>query len=62
LPQVTIEKKKTKDLSTLDVQNLIYEGYLETFKLRRGKSFDELLKMANDPRRYSKVRKKNKKT
>jgi len=55
LTQTTTTEKKTKELGTLDVQNLIYQQYLETYNLRQGKTFDELLKMANDPRRYSKV-------
>lgn len=55
MTQTTTTEKKTKELGTLDVQNLIYQRYLETYNLRQGKTFDELLKMANDPRRYSKV-------
>jgi len=62
LSQLTTDEKKTKELSTLEVQNLIYKRYLETFKLRQGKTFDELLKIANDPKRYSKAPTKNKET
>lgn len=60
MTQLTTTEKKAKELGTLDVQNLIYKEYLETYKLRQGKTFDELVRMANDPQRYSKVLVKNK--
>lgn len=62
MSQLTTNEKKAKELGTLDVQNLIYKKYLETFRLRHGKTFDELLKIANDPKRYSKAQPKNKET
>lgn len=60
MTQTTTTENKTRELGTLAVQNLIYQRYLETYKLRQGKTFDELLRMANDPRRYSKIVVKNK--
>jgi len=49
----TIQAEKKK-LSTLEVQDLIYKRELELLEIRKGMTFDELLKRANDPRRYSK--------
>ena len=62
MSQLETEKEKKRELGTLDVQELIYKRYLETHKLRQGKTFDELLEIANDPERYSKIRKKSKET
>jgi hypothetical protein len=51
-----VEEKK-KELTTLEIQELIYKRHLELFKLRKGMTLDELLRRANDPRRYTKSKK-----
>lgn len=48
---------KEKELSTLEIQDLIYKRELKLKEIRKGMTFNELLKRANDPRRYSKRKK-----
>jgi hypothetical protein len=44
-----VEIKKEK-LSTLETQDLIYRKYVEDYKLQHGKSFEELIALANEPK------------
>jgi len=55
---VEIEVKKEK-LSTIETQELLFKKYLEDYKMRHGKSFEELVSMANDPRKFTKKGKKS---
>jgi hypothetical protein len=48
-----VEKTKKGKLSTLETQELIYKKYLQDRKIRHGMSFEELIEMANDPRKYA---------
>jgi hypothetical protein len=49
---------KKKPLSTLETQELIYKKYLRDQEIQHGKSFEELLLMANDPRKFVRTRRK----
>lgn len=57
---VEIEVKKEK-LNTIETQELLFKKYLEDYKMRHGKSFEELVSMANDPRKFMKTEKKSRK-
>lgn len=55
---VEIEVKKEK-LTTIETQELLFKKYLEDCNMRHGKSFEELISMANDPRKFIKAEKKS---
>jgi hypothetical protein len=58
--EVEVKKEiKKEKLSTIEVQELLFKKYLEDYKMRHGKTFEELISMANDPRKFGKVGKKN---
>ena len=48
-----VEVEEDEKLTTLEVQELIYERKLQTLRLGRRKTLEELLEEANDPRRYA---------
>lgn len=56
---VEVEVKKEK-LGTIETQELLFKKYSEDYKLRHGKTFEELVLMANDPRKFVKTGKKGK--
>jgi len=47
------EETKKQKLGTLETQELIYKKYLKDSKIQHGLSFEELIKMANDPRKHA---------
>lgn len=47
--EIEIKKKK---LDTVETQELIFKKYLRDYQMRHGKTFDELISMANDPRKF----------
>ena len=50
----TYENNEGKKLTTLENQERLFQRHLELFKIRKGQTLDELLKQANNPRRYAK--------
>jgi len=46
-------QEKGKKLGTLETQELMHKKYLQELKIRHGMSFEELIQMANDPRKYA---------
>jgi len=48
-----VKVEKDKKLTTLEVQELIYKRRLQTLRLRRGKTLEELVEETNGPRRYA---------
>jgi len=48
-----VRVEEDKKLTTLKVQSLIYKRRLQTQRLGRGKTLEELVEKANDPRRYA---------
>lgn len=60
MSQTYKKQKPRKELTTIEVQDLIYKRRLELHKLRNGMNMDELLQRANDPRRFAKSRKSKK--
>ena len=48
-----VEVEENKKLTTLEAQELIYERRTQTLRPRRGKTLEELVEEANDPRRYA---------
>jgi hypothetical protein len=48
-----VKVEEGKKLTTLEVQELIYKGRLQTPRLGRRKTLEELVEEANDPRRYA---------
>jgi len=48
-----VEVEENKKLTTLEVQELICKRRLQTLRLGRGKTLEELVEEANDPRRYA---------
>ena len=57
MSQTAQTEEKKKELTTLEIQELIYKRHLELFEFRKGMTLDELLRRANDPRRYVKSKK-----
>lgn len=58
---VEVEVKKKK-LDTIETQELIFKKYLRDYQMRHGMTFEELVAMANDPRKFTRrvMRKKSK--
>jgi hypothetical protein len=55
------QEEKTKQLSTIDVQEIIYERRLKEIHRRQGLSKSEIIKEANNPKVYKKLDSRRKK-
>jgi hypothetical protein len=55
MTQTCQTKNERMPISTSENQERIYKRYLELFKIRNGRTIDDLLTEANNPKRFTKI-------